>query len=127
MKPIYPTTYIASVYQTSQSLTVNQSFHADFVRQLRDDGYSIKEVKGVYKGTKEDSVVILGWNDKTAQDHCRKYNQDCILKLDGSRHPSFVTVNEVNEVLGRFEAVNDNYNGDYTEDLTTGIKYAIVK
>lgn len=127
MKSFYNVTFIASVFKSDNSLEENLKLHEGFLHTLKTKGLSFKEVNGVFYGYNEKSVVVIGWQDTDAINHCKAYDQDCVLRLDQFRRASFVLQNGTIRDAGDFKPVSKDFKGNCTIDPTTGIKYGIIK
>ena len=98
-------------------------------RALRLASIDYKKVVGSYKGSKENSFVVLD-TDKTrgvVQDLCEIYNQESYLAIDANRASSLVYLSSGRtEELGRFKSTNEEQAKScesYNFDPTTGIYY----
>jgi len=132
MKPVNKPLVIFSVFQASKEDSYNKLAHENTKRMLSDIGANYIEALGVYKGSKELSLVIDAEFEGIAAMLAFEFKQESYLYLDSDRNAYFVSDNGsgtyVNQTFaGIFKAVPDNYNGDHTQNLLTGLKYAILK
>ena len=105
---------IISAENANESKEVNAKKHNELMAQLKKDKFSIKEVEGVYHGTKEKSILVV-LNQKwlavelaTFKNYAAIFNQESILFVDGERNASllFPYNKENSEKLGKFIAVS---------------------
>ena len=105
---------IISAENANESKEVNAKKHNELMAQLKRDKFSIKEVEGVYHGTKEKSILVV-LNQKwlavelaTFKNYAAIFNQESILFVDGERNASllFPYNKENSEKLGKFIAVS---------------------
>ena len=91
----------------------NKKNHLDLWSQLKVEGFSIKEVEGVYEGTIEKSILVvlnkrwLAVELATFINYAAIFNQESILFVDEERNASLIFPynRENSEKLGKFIAV----------------------
>lgn len=127
MKPINKPIIIFSVYQADKSEAENLNKHYDERLLLENTGIEYIETLGVYNGVKERSLIVDAKYESLIRDITAIHNQECYLLLDQDRNASLVTPKGVSKSIGIFKAVPDSYNGDYTQNISGGTKYAVVK
>ena len=105
---------IISAENANESKEVNAKKHNELMAQLKRDKFSIKEVEGVYHGTKEKSILVV-LNQKwlavelaTFKNYAAIFNQESILFVDEERNASLIFPynKENSEKLGKFIAVS---------------------
>lgn len=104
---------IISAENANESKEVNAKKHNELMAQLKRDKFSIKEVEGVYHGTKEKSILVV-LNQKwlavelaTFKNYAAIFNQESILFVDEERTASLIfPQGGLSEKLGKFIAVS---------------------
>lgn len=103
---------IISAERSTNTIKENKKNHLDLWLQLKRDGFSIKEVKGVYKGTVEKSIIVilnqrwLAVELATFKNYAAIFDQESILFVDEERNASLIFPKQVEaEKLGKFIAV----------------------
>jgi len=103
---------IISAERFTNTIEENKKNHLDLWLQLKRDGFSIKEVEGVYQGTVEKSIIVilnqrwLAVELATFKNYAAIFNQESILFVDEERNASLVFPKQVEaEKLGKFIAV----------------------
>ena len=103
---------IISAERFTNTIEENKKNHLDLWLQLKRDGFSIKEVEGVYQGTVEKSIIVilnkrwLAVELGTFKNYASIFDQESILFVDEERNASLVFPKQVEaEKLGKFIAV----------------------
>ena len=105
---------IISAERFTNTIEENKKNHLDLWLQLKRDGFSIKEVEGVYQGTTEKSILVilnqrwLAVELATFKNYAAIFNQESILFVDEERNASLIFPynKENSEKLGKFIAVS---------------------
>ena len=105
---------IISAERSINTAEENKKNHLDLWLQLKGEGFSIKEVEGVYKGTVEKSILVvlnqrwLAVELATFKNYAAIFNQESILFVDEERNASLIFPynKENSEKLGKFIAVS---------------------
>ena len=104
---------IISAERSINTAKENKKNHLDLWLQLKGEGFSIKEVEGVYKGTVEKSILVV-LNQRwfavelaTFKNYASIFDQESILFVDEERNASLIFPynRENSEKLGKFIAV----------------------
>jgi len=104
---------IISAERSINTAKENKKNHLDLWLQLKGEGFSIKEVEGVYKGTVEKSILVvlnqrwLAVGLATFKNYASIFDQESILFVDEERNASLIFPynKENSEKLGKFIAV----------------------
>lgn len=103
---------IISAERFTNTIKENKKNHLDLWLQLKRDGFSIKEVEGVYQGTTEKSILVilnkrwLAVELATFKNYAAIFNQESILFVDEERNASLIfPKGGLSENLGKFIAV----------------------
>lgn len=103
---------IISAERFTNTIEENKKNHLDLWLQLKRDGFSIKEVEGVYQGTVEKSIIVilnkrwLAVELATFKNYALIFDQESILFVDEERNASLIfPQGGVSEKLGKFIAV----------------------
>ena len=104
---------IISAERFTNTIKENKKNHLDLWLQLKRDGFSIKEVEGVYQGTTEKSILVilnkrwLAVELATFKNYAAIFNQESILFVDEERNASLIFTKQpwLTEKLGKFIAV----------------------
>tara|TARA_R110000765_G_scaffold412468_1_gene512120 strand:+ start:454 stop:879 length:426 start_codon:yes stop_codon:yes gene_type:complete len=103
---------IISAERFTNTIEENKKNHLDLWLQLKRDGFSIKEVEGVYQGTSEKSIIVilnkrwLAVELATFKNYAAIFDQESILFVDEERTASLIfTKGGLSEKLGKFIAV----------------------
>lgn len=127
MKQQYEPVIIFSVFQGKNSADNNYTEHQDVQSVLQVKGIKYKEVDGRFNKIYEKALVVNAENETFITEVCKINNQECYLYLDQDRNAYLVNPStKERNLAGVFKAVESNYEGDYTLDTTTNIKYAII-
>lgn len=126
-----------SVYQASKSQDENQQAHAEVVKRLTIGRVSFRVVRGVYKGTVEDSFLLESTdyaghlNNLTVSGIiARDYAQESILEVHNDNAAVLHTLTGAQEStpVGTFGEVSRSEAetaGSYTVDPITGKHYGV--
>jgi len=101
---------IISAERFTNTIEENKKNHLDLWLQLKRDGFSIKEIKGVYQGTSEKSILVilnrrwLAVELATFKNYAAIFNQESILFVDEERDASLIFTKQpwLTEKLGKF-------------------------
>ena len=97
--------YIISAERFNKSVEDNNARTFGLVKEMLRLGLSFTAVKGVYKGTAEQSFIVdsLGMPDGWIMATMRGLNQESILAVDQDNDASLVYADGDTEYLGKFQ------------------------
>lgn len=118
MRDLKPNVLIFSVFQKSQSESVNQKVHAMILAEMQKSALPVIELQGRYNGVNESSILIQGFEHReTVQRLCREFNQECYLESHNDRATFLVYPNGKTESIGTLTNVSKDeaiQNGSYS-------------
>lgn len=88
---------IFSVYQANYSDQSNQFNHENTLGLLEGLGVKYIEVKGVYNGSAETSILVSSSQKQLVERICRLYRQECFLNVDENNNAELIFTTEKNE------------------------------
>lgn len=96
--------FIFSVFQKDEAQ--NQRDHLDLIKHLNRFNIPHKELLGYYKGDKESSILIEGFNHRdTVEYFCKKYGQECYLESHSDRS-TYLVYPQKKEYIGKLVPVS---------------------
>ncbi len=108
----------------------NQANNAALEYSLMNLGLHYEKVKGMYKGSEENSFMILGIINNTDMTRIKGlatiFEQDSILTIDHNRNATLVYMSGVLEILGKWTKVNSVKGLDGYTVLDDGTTFTVI-